>query len=414
MKTNDPSVDDAAVVGARASFIDFLGILLRYRLLIFLTTTVASVAVLAFSIVSILLPPQKSYLPNLYTARAILLIGNTNTSSLSSLLTSGGTTNLSSLAGLVGGVSVNGQLAVLLAQSNSSLQSLNEKFDLSTRYKVSSSIQANTRSAILKRLDVLYDPNTSTCSVSYTDWDPGFARDVVNELVGILDRKFSALGIGKALAQKSILESKLADVQLQITSIEHDVKAFTEQHGVVEVDALATEQVAVMAQLRSSLIMKDMEIENYRKFISVEDPVLQRLLGERNSLAAKLTELEQGSGTGVLPSQRQLPDLAFTYNRLQRDLAVQNELYKILTQQYELAKFSSEGQEPAFQVVELAEAPDKKSGPSRATLCILTAVGSFLLSLLAAITLNALHTFRNDPFVRSRLNLKEKRARPSQ
>ena len=67
----------------------------------------------------------------------------------------------------------------------------------------------------------------------------------------------------------------------------------------------------------------------------------------------------------VMTSQKELPRLALEFEHLKRDLLVQGKIYEILTQQYELAKLSLEAEEPIFQILELAEAPDRKSGPRR-------------------------------------------------
>ncbi|MBQ3025707.1 MAG: lipopolysaccharide biosynthesis protein, partial [Spirochaetaceae bacterium] len=70
------------------SLIDLFAVLWKYKFLIISVTVIAMIAVLIFSIVSISLPPEKSYLPNKYTAQAQMLINNDSSSSggLSSML----------------------------------------------------------------------------------------------------------------------------------------------------------------------------------------------------------------------------------------------------------------------------------------------------------------------------------------
>jgi uncharacterized protein involved in exopolysaccharide biosynthesis len=82
---------------------------------------------------------------------------------------------------------------------------------------------------------------------------------------------------------------------------------------------------------------------------------------------------------------------------------VQTEIFKFLTQQYEITKINAEGQEPAFQVLELAEVPDKKSGPSRAMICIVATISAFLFSILLSLVVHALRQIWRDPRVRQRL-----------
>jgi uncharacterized protein involved in exopolysaccharide biosynthesis len=81
---------------------------------------------------------------------------------------------------------------------------------------------------------------------------------------------------------------------------------------------------------------------------------------------------------------------------------VQTEILKILSQQYEIAKMNVEGQEPAFQVLELGEAPDKKSGPSRAIICMVVSLAAFLFSIILSLVLHALQRMWKDPDARRR------------
>jgi len=303
---------------------------------------------------------------------------------------------LAALAGVnIGGGKSNGDLVVMLAKSDTTLDELNDQFDFTSHYKIKKFVRSATRKAMLKNYKVLFDAKTSTVTISFQDSDPVFAQKVVNRAVEILDRRYSALSINKAGTQKILLEQKLADVQAGINKIEGQIKDFTSKHGIINVEAMATEQVTILARLRSELIMKDMEIENYQKFSKLDDPVVQRLKTERDALASKITEIEKG-GT-LLPSQKEIPTLAFEYAELQRNLSVQMEVFKTLTQQYELAKLQADDQAPSFQVLELAEVPDQKSGPARSTIVAVASLAGFFLSILFAFVLNAIENIRKDP-----------------
>jgi Uncharacterized protein involved in exopolysaccharide biosynthesis len=117
------------------SLVDLAAVLWKRKWLIVGITVTAVIGVLAYAIGSLMLPPEKSYLPNVYTAKATMLIQTGSSSSLAAALSSSG---LSSLAGLAGvGVSgnTNGALAEVLATSNSVLDALNAKFNFAERYK---------------------------------------------------------------------------------------------------------------------------------------------------------------------------------------------------------------------------------------------------------------------------------------
>lgn len=382
--------------------LNLVGTVFKYKGLIIKLTIAVAIVVLVFSIISLVLPPPRSYLPNLYTPRAQMLVSDSSGSSLSSMINASGLGSLASLAGISAGGSSNGALAVAIATSNSTIDELNREFDFTTRYKIKKSFNAETRAKFREHFSAGIDEDTGILSLSFEDYDPDYAMRVVNRAVEILDRRFMALSGNKATEQKRLLETKLADVQASLNALQAEAQVFTEKYGVLNVEAMATEQVSVMARLRAELIMKDLEIENYQKFSTIEDPIIRRLRSERDSIARAIGEVESGK-SGILPSQKDIPTLAFEYARIQRDLMVQMEIFKLLTQQYELAKLSAEGQEPTFQILEPAEAPDKKSGPSRGMICVVATMAAFFLSILLAFVFEAIKNIREDPEAMAKL-----------
>jgi uncharacterized protein involved in exopolysaccharide biosynthesis len=411
LPTNNKSDDEI-------SLLDLAALLWKRKWLIVGVTLVAIVGSVGYSVGSLILPPDKSYLPNVYTPKATMLISSGSSGSLSSLLSSSGLSGLAGLAGVSSGGNSNQQLAIALATSNTTLDALNKKFDMVEHYSIKEGPQvvSTTRAAIKSGLKAAMDEKSGLFTLSFTDTDPLFAKQVVDETVQILSGRFAQLSGSKALEQKALLEKRLADVDASVNDLEAKVKAFQSKYGVIQVEALASEQITILARLRSELILKEMEIENYKKVSRINDPVLDQLNNERGGLLAKIKEIETGSGSGakVMPSQQQLPTIAFEYGKLERDLAVQTELFKILTQQYELAKFNAAGQEPAFQIVEMAEVPDMKSGPSRSKIVIIATFVGFFFSILIAFIAESINKIRHDPEAMTRfkaLSSREKRAR---
>lgn len=387
------------------SLVDLAAVLWKRKWLIVGITVTAVIGVLAYAIGSLMLPPEKSYLPNVYTAKATMLIQTSSSSSLAAALSSSGLASLAGLSAPAG--NTNGALAEVLATSNSTLDALNAKFNFAERNKARKPktkdekppLISDIRESIKKNLSAKLDAKTNLFVVSYTDIDPAFAKEVVDEVVRLLSERFAVLGGNKALEQKALLEKKLAEVDTAVKNLEAQVKAFQNKYGVIQVEALATEQITILARLRSELIMKEMEIANYQKISNINDPVMTQLKNERDGILAKIKEIETGVGSGsrVMPSQKELPTIAFEYARLQRDLAVQTEVFKMLTQQYELAKLNASGQEPVFQILEMAEVPDKKSGPSRGMICIVATLAAFFLAILVAFIAESIDKIRKDP-----------------
>jgi tyrosine-protein kinase Etk/Wzc len=395
-----PEKDDIALI-------DMAAVLWKRRRIVIGFTVAVTIVTVALLVVSLLLPSDKSFLPNVYKPKAMMLIGNSSSNSLSSALSTSGLGSLAGIAGLSTGGNANGQLAVTLANSNTTFDTLSTKFNLSNRYKIRSNNKTDTRKAIARHMTAAFDTKTNIFSLSYEDRDSVIAQGIVNTTVDILSARFASLGGSKAVVQRDLLESKLVEVKSSIDQLESRVKCFQAKYGVTNVEALATEQITVLARMRSELILKDLAIENYKKISLIDDPMIKRLQDERESIMGKIRELENGQGVSsenrVMPSQKELPTIAFEYAKLQRDMLVQTEVYKLLTQQYELAKLNAAGQEPVFQVLELAEAPDRKSGPSRGMICIVAVFAAFFLAILLAFILESIEKVKADPEAMAKL-----------
>ena len=91
------------------------------------------------------------------------------------------------------------------------------------------------------------------------------------------------------------------------------------------------------------------------------------------------------------------------------ELSAQEQVYASLKGEYEVLKIDLASETPLFQVLERAEIPDQKSGPSRGKLCIfLTFAGAFI-SIFLAFLLNAIENIRNDKEAMAKLRIgKEK------
>ena len=386
------------------SVIDLAAVLWKRRWIVIGTTAIVMAGALAFMIGSVLLPPDKSYLPDVYKPGATMVIQSGDQDTMSAALAASGLSGLTSLAGVSTTGNMNGQMAKVLATSNSLLDALNAKFGFTARYRIKKSIVADTRKAAKKHLSAVFDEKTNLFTVSFEDIDPNYAKDVVDETVNLLSARFATLSGSKTLEKKALLEKKLADVDASVRDLEAKVKVFQSKYGVMEVEALATEQITILARLRSELILKEIEISNYEKVSRVNDPVMTQLKNERDNFLAKIKEIETGVGTGsrVMPSQKELPTIAFEYAKLQRDLMVQTELFKILTQQYELAKLNAAGQEPVFQILEVAEVPDKKSGPSRGLICVIATLAGFCLAVILAFIVETIEKIKSNPDMAAR------------
>ena len=198
------------------SLLDLLAVLLNYKKMIVLITALAMVAVLTYSIVSLVLPAEKSPLPNQYTPKAHMRINGTGMSSLSSL---------SSLSGLnVAEGAANSSLAVFLGKSNDFLDAVSNKFNFTELYKIKKNPVWSTRKILEKKLICDYDKDSGIFTISFTDIDPVFARDVVNFAVDWMQNRFDELGLDTSNILKKNYEINIESTYKEILRLEKEMQ----------------------------------------------------------------------------------------------------------------------------------------------------------------------------------------------
>jgi len=117
----------------------------------------------------------------------------------------------------------------------------------------------------------------------------------------------------------------------------------------------------------------------------------------------KLEEESRSLEQAVAYGTGRYPSITIEMNRLMLELEAQKQIYTQLKVQYELNKIEIASESPIFQVLEYAEVPDQKSGPSRGMICIIVTFAAGFLSIFLAFALNAVSNIKKDPQAMAKL-----------
>jgi uncharacterized protein involved in exopolysaccharide biosynthesis len=338
-------IDDQSVkkdADDEISLIDLFAVLWRRKKMIITIVIIAMIGVVAYSVLSLVLPPEKSPLPNIYTPSAQMLINNASSAGggVASMLQSSGLGGLASLAGVnISPGATYSQLATYLIGTNTLLDMVVDEYDLITKYNIKKSPRSSSRQILKNSLSAEFDSASGVFSVSFTDVDPVFAQSVVNFCVGYLERRFDELGIDRSRIEKENLEINIANAYREIQRLEEESR-----------------------------------------------------------------RLEQSVNRGAAAN---VPSISLDLKRIALELGTQQQVYTQLKVQYELLKVSMTSEKPVFQVLELAEVPDQKSGPSRGMLCIVVTFAAGFFAIFLAFALNAIENIKKDPQAMAKLRVKK-------
>jgi len=263
---------------------------------------IASVLIVVFSVISLVMPPEKSPLPNKYTGSTKILVRETSSgSSVSSSLAS-----LAALGGVNLGSSNDASNSVLLetlASTNSFKDDIVNKFNLVERYKIEKKEKYNSRKKLDKALSVSMDKDDPVLTVSFTDIDPAFAKEVAEYASELLIKMFY-------------------DVSVDDNTI---------------------------------------NLKNYREAM---DASFAKIVQYEKDIQ----ELEQSVSNSYASS---IPSIMFDVQMKKMELEAEQTIYANFRGQHELLSIQMENEPTMLKIIQEAEVPEEKSGPSRAMICII-------------------------------------------
>jgi uncharacterized protein involved in exopolysaccharide biosynthesis len=384
------------------TLIHYAALFWKYKWLIIGLTVISAICVVIYSIVSLRLPPEKSPLPNYYTSTASLMVQDeTGNMTMASMLSALG---ISSPTG--GGEQNYGQIAMTILQSRPFLDQISDTFSIPEKYNIENAVKTNSRELLRAKSAFNYEGSTGILKISFDDIDPVFAKEVVDAMVILLDEWFRSRGGSSKMRELKSLEQKLIGVEQDIAALEQKILRFQQQHGVLNVETIAATQNALLSDLRIQLMEKELEIKNYAEISKIEnDPVMLRMEAERNNIVETINQIRSGytGDNQMMPPQDELPELSLELSKLRAELEIQNRIFQALSEQYEITKLSVE-EEPVFTVLEEAEVPEEKTGPSRGKISMIVTVLAFIASMAIVMIIHLIDGIRKDPEKKKLLN----------
>jgi len=295
---------------------------------------------------------------------------------LAALSARGGVGGLGGLATDLLGVKTSGALFVGILGSDTVRDRLIEKFDLKKVYGDSKIEDA--RKDLAERTDISEDRKSGIILISVTDHDPKRAAAMAQEYVTELDRLVAQLSVSSARRERIFLEERLQKVKADLDAAARNFSDFASKNTAIDIPAQGKAMVEAAATLQGELIAAQSELSGLQQIYTDNNVRVRSTQARVNELQKKLNEIG-GAGTqgqvesdkSLYPSIRKLPLLGVTYADLYRQNKIQETVYELLTQQYELAKVQEAKEIPTVKVLDAALVPTKKSFPPRSVIVML-------------------------------------------
>ena len=323
---------------------------------------------------------------------------------------------LGAVAGDLLGVKSSGALFIGVLRSQTSQDRLIQQFDLKKVYGTRLVMDARTR--LDENTSISEDKKSGIISISVTDHTPQRAAALASAYVDQLNTLVSELSTSSAHREREFLEERLKVAKQDLDDASNQLAQFSSKNNTLDIQQEGKAMLDAAGTIAGEMIVAQSELEGLRQIYTDNNSRVHSLnarVGELRKQLEKLggTQANAVGGISASPGQtgdpsagkaggglpyptiRSLPLLGAKYADYYRRAKIQETVYELLTEQYELAKVQEAKETPSVKVLDPARIPEKKSFPPRSVIMFL---GTFLTLALSIVwVLGSAHWEEVDP-----------------
>jgi capsule polysaccharide export protein KpsE/RkpR len=298
---------------------------------------------------------------------------------------------LGALANNLLGLRGSGSLFIDLLQSKTIGEHLVDRFDLQKLYK--NHYRQDTLKRLANRTVVKDDKKSGVITIAVTDRDQRRARDMAQAYLDELNIFMAKVNTSSAHRERLFIEERLVTVKRELDQAQRDMSEFSSANTTIDVKEQTRAMVDAGSRLQAQLIIGESELDSLQQIYGEENV---RVRAGRARVAVLQHELEKMTGsstsseddakqdaTAMYPSLKQLPRLSVLWADLYRRVRIQETVFELLSQEYEMARIQEVKELPTVSVIDPPSWPEKKSFPPRrwiilgitATSLLATAIG---------------------------------------
>ena len=344
-------------------------------------------------------------IPKSYTSTAQLMPPDQQSTSALAMMAgmvakAGG--GLGSVAGDLLGIKSSGALFIGVLRSQTAQDQLVEKFDLRKVY--SSRLIMDARRRLDENTSISEDRKSGIISISVTDHNPQRAAAIANAYVDELNSLVAELSTSSAHRERVFLEERLKVAKRDLDEAANQLAQFSSKNNTLDIQQEGKAILDAAGTIAGEFIAAQSQLEGLRQIYTDNNPRLRAMQGRvaelrrqleklggtqgnsaKNSAASTLAKSQAAdppaghaadpladepsdqagaqSGGMPYPTIHSLPLLGAKYGDYYRHAKIQETVYELLTEQYELAKVQEAKETPSVKVLDPGRVPEKKSFP---------------------------------------------------
>lgn len=307
---------------------------------------------------------------------------------------------LTALAGNLFGLKNTGALFLDLLGSRTIQDHIIDRFQLQKVYSIR--YREDARKKLGGRTTISEDRKSGVLTVSVSDHDRHRAQEIAQAYIKELDSLVASVNTSSARLEREFIEGRLVTVKQDLGDAERQLADFSSKNATLDVNQQSRAIVESAAELQGQLIAAKSELESLQQIYSDNNIRVRSLNARIGELQRQLKKMSGTSTTvdafpvgdqqtDISPALRQMPILGVKWLDLYRRVKIQETVFELLTQQYELARLEEAKSIPSVRVFDPPSVPERKSFPPRG---LITLGGTILAIACAGMCLLGLDRWR--------------------
>lgn len=314
-------------------------------------------------------------IPPTYTAKTQFLPPQQQQSAAASMLASLG--SLGGLAGAASGLKNPADQYLAYMKSVSLQDALIARFKLQERYETKTKI--DTRNTLTAKVRIASGKD-GLISVEVDDKDPQFAADMANGHVQELVKLLGKMAVTEAQYRRLFFEKQLGQAKDNLIAAEVALKSTGISSSVLKSNPVSA--LAAVAGLKAQVTAQEVKVGAMRGYLAETAPDFKQAMNELANLRSQLAKQEKDESASPVASSSAAGKDSGDYVTKYREYKYQETLFELFSKQFEIAKIDEAREGAVIQVLDAAEAPERKAKPKKAMIAMVSTLAAGFALLL--------------------------------
>lgn len=215
---------------------------------------------------------------------------------------------------------------------------------------------------------------TGIISVRYSHRYPDRAASILNTIAKTYLRQNVEMRSAEAEKTLEFLESQLPGVKAKLDSAEKILADYRYSIGSVDIGGETKAHLDKESQLQRQIMQLEQERQAAMRLFKAEHPNVQTIVKQQNKLRAELAQLKKNAEKMPLTQQE--------VNRLQEEVAVNNEVYTNMLNNIQQLRVVRAGEVGNVRIVDFAQIEQSQSKPNKTRILMVSVAAGFMLGVL--------------------------------